>query len=77
MSLTPNFLKLLGNSSATGLGGGCAGDSGGPRFWSAEGAGSNLVVAITAAGDPACRSLEENQRLDTPAVQDFLSSYLP
>jgi hypothetical protein len=30
MSLTPYFLKLLGNTNATGLGGGCFGDSGGP-----------------------------------------------
>jgi Trypsin len=62
-SLTPYFLKLQGNTNATGLGGSCIGDSGGPAFWTP---GSPLQVAVTTAGDPTCGSLNERQRLDTP-----------
>jgi secreted trypsin-like serine protease len=72
MSLTPYFLKLLGNSNATGMGGGCFGDSGGPAFWTP---GSPLQVAVTTAGDPTCGSLNERQRLDTPSVLGFLAAF--
>jgi hypothetical protein len=72
MSLTPYFLKLLGNTSATGLGGGCFGDSGGPAFWTP---GSQLQVAVTTAGDPTCGTLNERQRLDTASVLGFLAPF--
>ena len=72
MSLTPYFLKLLGNTNATGLGGGCFGDSGGPAFWAP---GSALQVAVTTAGDPTCGTLNERQRLDTPSVVRFLGAF--
>jgi hypothetical protein len=72
MSLTPYFLKLLGNTNATGLSGGCFGDSGGPAFWAP---GSGLEVAVATAGDPTCGSLNERQRLDTPSVVRFLAPF--
>jgi hypothetical protein len=72
MSLTPYFLKLLGNTNATGLGGGCFGDSGGPAFWTP---GSPLEVAVTTAGDPTCGTLNERSRLDTASVLRFLAPY--
>jgi hypothetical protein len=71
-ALTPYFLKLSENAAATGEGGSCAGDSGGPHFPSPS---SNLTVAVTTAGDPSCVSLDENQRLDTPTVVRFLANY--
>jgi hypothetical protein len=72
MALTPYFLKLLGNSNATGMGGACFGDSGGPAFWTP---GSPLEVAVTTAGDPTCGALSERQRLDTRSVLGFLAAF--
>jgi Trypsin len=72
MALTPYYLKLLGNSNATGLGGACFGDSGGPAFWAP---GSRLEVALTSAGDPNCQALNERQRLDTASVLNFLAPF--
>jgi Trypsin len=78
MSLTPYFLKLQGNTNATsnttdvdpatGLGGACFGDSGGPTF----DPGTGLQVAVTTAGPPTCQSVNEDQRLDTASVLAFL-----
>jgi hypothetical protein len=72
MSLTPFYLKLLDNTNATGLGGGCFGDSGGPSFWVP---GSGLQVAVATAGDPTCGTLDERQRLDTASVLSFLAAF--
>jgi hypothetical protein len=72
MALTVYYLKLLGNSNATGLGGACFGDSGGPAFWAP---GSRLEVALAAAGDPNCQALNERQRLDTASVLNFLAPF--
>jgi hypothetical protein len=74
MALTDFYLKLLGNSNATGLGGACFGDSGGPAFWTP---GSLLEVALASAGDPNCQALNERQRLDTASVLRFLAPYRP
>jgi hypothetical protein len=35
-----------------------------------------LAVAVTTSGDPACRSLTQNQRLDTLAVRAFLNDFV-
>ena len=72
MALTPYYLKLLGNSNATGLGGACLGDSGGPAFWTP---GSRLEVALLSVVDPKCQALDERQRLDTASVLDFLAPF--
>lgn len=72
-ALTPYQLHLLANNAATGGGGVCFGDSGGPKFFEE---GSNLLVAVTTSVDPGCRTLSQNQRLDTPAVHEFLQSFL-
>lgn len=70
--LTPNWLHLLGNNDATGQGGTCSGDSGGPRFLG----NSNLIVGVTSWGDGQCRSLNMAQRVDIPSVREFLDDYL-
>jgi hypothetical protein len=72
MALTSDYLKLLANSNATGLGGVCLGDSGGPVFWTP---GSRLEVALTSAGNPRCQALNEYQRLDTASVLNFLAPF--
>jgi hypothetical protein len=71
-ALNKTWLKLQMNSDATGLGGSCFGDSGSPKFI----AGTNLIVAITTGGDPNCRSLNYNYRLDTPEARAFLGQFV-
>ena len=70
--LTPNNLHMQGNSVATGLGGTCFGDSGGPHFWD----DTLTIVAVTSWGDAICRSNDMTQRLDLASVQDFLSDFV-
>jgi hypothetical protein len=72
MSLTPNNLGLLANNDATGEGGDCFGDSGGPHFLG----DGNVIVSVTSWGDAVCRSLAMSQRLDISSVQEFLGTYV-
>jgi secreted trypsin-like serine protease len=70
--LTQNNLILLMNNSATGQGGTCSGDSGGPHF-----VGSSTVIAsVTSWGDPLCRSLDQTQRIDIPVVRNWILGFL-
>jgi Trypsin len=76
-TLTRFHLFLQENTAATGLGGSCAGDSGSPKFFEEiPGTLSNLAVAVTTSGDPVCRSLSQNQRLDTLPVREFLDDFV-
>jgi hypothetical protein len=72
MALTPDYLTLLGNANATGLGGLCLGDSGAPAFWAP---GSRLEVALASAVNPSCQALNEHQRMDTASVLNFLAPF--
>ena len=73
MGLQPNWLGLLMNNSATGLGGDCYGDSGGPKFL----AGDNLTVyATVTTGDANCRATTWDFRTDTPTARAFLGQYI-
>jgi len=73
MALQPNWLGLLMNNSATGLGGDCYGDSGGPKFL----AGDNLTVyATVTTGDANCRATTWDFRTDTPTARAFLGQYI-
>lgn len=69
-SLTQTFLKLQENTVVTDLGGACAGDSGSPVLGPAD----DGIYAVTTGGNQACRSSSEKQRLDLPAVLDWLDS---
>jgi len=60
----------VSQNPATGDGGTCFGDSGGPHFFG----DSNLMVAITTLGDSACRSTGRTYRLDIPFARQFLAS---
>jgi hypothetical protein len=72
-SLTNAWLRLSQNP-ATGNGGTCYGDSGGPNFLG--GAASNLLVATTITGDTACRSTNVDYRLDTTSARQFLGQFV-
>ena len=69
--LTRNNLHLHQNPKATGSGGTCFGDSGGPHFWE----DTLVIVSVTSWGDAICRSSDMSQRLDIPSVQDFLAEW--
>lgn len=56
---------------ATGNGGSCYGDSGGPHFH------RGLIVSITVTGDRFCRAIDTTYRMDTRAVREFLAPFLP
>jgi secreted trypsin-like serine protease len=69
--LTQNNLHLLQNTSATGQGGTCFGDSGGPHFWM----DTLIIVSVTSWGDAICRSNDMTQRIDTASVLDWLAGF--
>ena len=57
---------------ATGDGGPCYGDSGGPNFLGA----SDIVAATTITGDAVCRATNVVYRLDTHSARGFLKRYV-
>ncbi len=57
---------------ATGDGGTCYGDSGGPNFLGT----TDIVAATTITGDAVCRATNVDYRLDTPAARAFLRPYV-
>jgi trypsin len=72
-ALTSDWLGLLMNSHATGEGGICLGDSGGPKFLDGN---PTMVVAVTAWVDNMCRASNFNQRVDTQAARAFLGQFV-
>lgn len=73
MGLQPAWLGLLMNSSATGEGGDCYGDSGGPKFLDGQ---TDMVVATVTTGDVPCRGTSWDYRLDTPSARTFLGQFV-
>jgi len=73
MALQPFWLGLLMNNNATGLGGDCYGDSGGPKFLSGN---PNRIVATVTTGDVPCRATSWDYRLDTQSARDFLGQFV-
>lgn len=69
-SLNGGYLRLSQNP-ATGNGGACFGDSGGPNFLTVD--GQQIIVSITITGDLVCRSTNVVYRLDTVSAQGFLA----
>ncbi|MEO6714428.1 MAG: trypsin-like serine protease [Mycobacteriales bacterium] len=65
------FLRISMNP-ATGNGGTCYGDSGGPNFLGT----TNIVAAITITGDTVCRATNVVYRLDTVSARAFLGPYV-
>jgi hypothetical protein len=73
MALQPEWLGLLMQTNATGEGGDCYGDSGGPKFIDGN---FNMVVATVVTGDIPCRSTTWDYRVDTPAARAFLGQFV-
>jgi V8-like Glu-specific endopeptidase len=73
MGLQPTWLGLLMNSNATGAGGDCYGDSGGPKFIEGN---TTMILATVTTGDYPCRATTWDWRLDTPKARGFLGRYV-
>ncbi len=71
-ALDKGFLYLLANEDATGEGGACYGDSGGPQFIG----DTNTIVSLTSSGDRVCRAINVNTRVDTVNAREFLGRYV-
>ena len=69
-ALLKAWLRMSQNK-ATGDGGTCYGDSGGPAFWT-EPDGSEILVGITSWGDSSCVSSAFNYRVDIPDTLEFI-----
>jgi len=69
-----NAWLRLSQNPATGNGGACFGDSGGPNFLDVNGV--RTLVAITITGDSVCRATNVVYRLDTAAARAFLAPYV-
>jgi hypothetical protein len=71
----PGYLRLSQNP-ATGDGGTCYGDSGGPNFLGAGAQETTLLAGTTITGDALCKASNVIQRLDTTASRRFLSRFV-
>jgi secreted trypsin-like serine protease len=74
-ALTDVWLKLSQNQ-ATGDGGTCSGDSGGPQFLGAGSTETNTQVSITITGDLECFATNVDYRTDTPQARAFLDDFV-
>ena len=70
-AINKTWLRISMNA-ATGNGGTCYGDSGGPNFLGT----TDIVAAITITGDSVCRSTNVVYRLDTVSARTFLAPYV-
>jgi hypothetical protein len=70
-AINKNWLRISMNP-ATGNGGTCYGDSGGPNFLGT----TQINAAITITGDAICRSTNVVYRLDTESARAFLGQYV-
>jgi len=75
LSLTNTWITLSMNL-ATGNGGTCYGDSGGPHFIHLDGMETDIVVAVTVTGDANCKATDKDYRVDTLAARSFLGQYV-
>jgi secreted trypsin-like serine protease len=72
-ALNKGYIRYSQNP-ATGNGGTCFGDSGGPQFFTYQGA--TYIVSITITGDAVCRATNVSYRLDTESARSFLAPYV-
>lgn len=72
-ALGPAYLRLSENP-ATGDGGTCFGDSGGPNFITVG--STRILAATTVTGDAVCRATNVDYRLDTQSARQFLANYV-
>jgi hypothetical protein len=71
-ALLPAWL-LMSQNQATGDGGTCYGDSGGPAFWIDPDSGQEILVGITSWGDVPCVATGIDYRVDIPDTLDFIN----
>lgn len=74
-AVTPSYLRISQNP-ATGDGGTCYGDSGGPNFLGAGASETNIVASTTITGDANCKATNTTYRLDTRSARTFLKDYV-
>lgn len=74
-SINPAWLRISQNQ-ATGNGGTCYGDSGGPNFLGAGSGETNIVAATTITGDALCKSTNVTYRTDTDSARNFLGQFV-
>jgi hypothetical protein len=76
-ALNKAWLRLSQND-ATGDGGTCFGDSGGPNFLGAERSGdeTDIVASITVTGDAMCLATNDTYRLDIESARRFLGRFV-
>ena len=74
-ALTSAWLRLSQNP-ATGNGGTCYGDSGGPNFLGSGNDETPIIAAVTVTGDFFCRATNVTYRLDTPSARAFLGLFV-
>ncbi|HEU5086241.1 MAG TPA: trypsin-like serine protease [Roseiflexaceae bacterium] len=70
-AINPAWLRISMNP-ATGNGGTCYGDSGGPNFLGS----TDIVAATTITGDAICRSTNVTYRVDTASARAFLGQFV-
>ncbi len=75
LSLTDAWITMSGNQ-ATGNGGTCYGDSGGPHFIHLDGEETDIVAAITVTGDRWCKATDKDYRIDTEEALGFIHEIL-
>jgi secreted trypsin-like serine protease len=73
-ALLKSWLRMSQNQ-ATGDGGTCYGDSGGPAFWEDEG-GNEILVGVTSWGDVPCVASAFNYRVDIADTLDFIADVI-
>lgn len=74
-ALNKAWLRLSQNH-ATGDGGACYGDSGGPNFTGSGDNESTVIAGTTITGDMQCVATNVIYRLDTQSARDFLQQYV-
>lgn len=74
-ALNPGYLRISQNP-ATGNGGTCYGDSGGPNFLGSGTSETTTLVAVTVTGDAFCKATNVTYRTDTASARGFLANYL-
>jgi secreted trypsin-like serine protease len=74
-ALNKGYLRLSQNP-ATGDGGTCYGDSGGPNFIGAGTTETNVIAGTTITGDTFCNATNVTYRLDTAAARSFLGAFV-
>jgi secreted trypsin-like serine protease len=74
-ALNKTYLRISQNQ-ATGDGGTCSGDSGGPQFLGGGATETATQVSITITGDVFCFATNVDYRLDTPQARAFLGAFV-